>query len=111
MIYLIAKPKFKLRKGSNRLTDVWEFPQERKNEHPAPFPIELPLRCISSTDGKIILDPFMGSGTTAIAAEMCNRKWIGIEKSAEYCDKANNRINQFRKNPIADVSFQFSEVL
>lgn len=92
VIYMITKPKFELRKGANKLTDIWEFKQERDNEHPAPFPVELPYNCISSTKDGIVLDPFMGSGTTAIASKMLNREWIGIEKSKDYCILAENRI-------------------
>lgn len=94
VIYMIAKPKFRLKKGANKLTDVWEFPQERNNDHPAPYPLELPYNCISSTIEGIVLDPFMGSGTTAIAANNLNRNWIGIEKSKEYCILAEQRISQ-----------------
>ena len=39
---------------------MWSIPQEAKNPHPAPFPVELAQRCISATDARIVLDPFMG---------------------------------------------------
>jgi modification methylase len=68
VIYLIAKPDFKLAPKANAHGDVWEFKQEMNNPHPAPYPVELIDRIISSTDAKTILDPFMGSGTTAIAS-------------------------------------------
>ncbi|CAN5630141.1 hypothetical protein BH24ACI2_BH24ACI2_14180 [soil metagenome] len=93
VIYLIAKPKFKLAPQKNGYGDVWEFPQEMKNKHPAPFPIALPFRCIESTEAQIILDPFSGSGTTAIAAKQLGRNYIGIEISPEYCETAESRIN------------------
>jgi site-specific DNA-methyltransferase (adenine-specific) len=92
VIYLIAKPKFKLKNKSNAIGDVWEFPQEMNNPHPAPYPLELAERCITSTDAQIILDPFMGSGTTAVASKKYNRTFIGIEISSEYCQLAENRI-------------------
>ena len=92
VIYLIAKPKFKLAAHANAIGDVWEIPQESKNSHPAPFPLELALRCIRSTDASVVLDPFMGSGTTAIAAAGLERNWIGIEKSRAYCEMAEERI-------------------
>lgn len=92
VIYLIAKPNFKLVPKSNSVGDVWEFGQELKNEHPAPFPVALIDRIISSTDAEIILDPFMGSGTTAISALNCNRSYIGIELSPIYCEMAEMRI-------------------
>ena len=68
VIYLIPKKNFKLAPKANAYGDVWEFKQEMKNEHPAPFPVALIDRIISSTTAQIILDPFMGSGTTAVVA-------------------------------------------
>jgi site-specific DNA-methyltransferase (adenine-specific) len=49
---------------ANAYGDVWEFTQEMNNDHPAPFPVALIDRIISSTTANIILDPFSGSGTT-----------------------------------------------
>lgn len=95
VIYVIAKPKFELVKGANSLGDVWEFAQEMKNEHPAPFPVALIDRIIRATNAKIVLDPFMGSGTTAIAAIDNNRNFIGIDVSEQYVDMANKRIDSF----------------
>lgn len=97
VIYLICKPDFKLAPKANALGDVWHIPQENNNPHPAPFPVEFAQRCIQATTADIILDPFMGSGTTAIAAEVCERKWIGLEKSKEYCKVANERIEANRR--------------
>jgi modification methylase len=94
VIYLIAKPKFVLAKGANSYGDVWEFTQEMNNEHPAAFPVKLIDRIISSTKAKLVLDPFMGSGTTAIAAINNNRNFIGIDISPEYCAMARKRIKQ-----------------
>ena len=65
VVYLIAKPGFKLAPKANALGDVWSIPQESKNPHPAPFPVELAQRCIQSTTAQTILDPFLGSGTTS----------------------------------------------
>lgn len=96
VIYMIAKKDFKLKEGANKLTDIWEIPQERNNPHPAPFPLEIPLRCIDSIPGDLILDPFMGSGTTAIACKILRKKWIGIDVSKEYCDMAKRRYENFR---------------
>ena len=94
VIYLIAKPKFKLAKKANAHGDIWEFGQENKNKHPAPFPVDLIERVISSTDAKIIIDPFMGSGTTALAAKNLNRQFIGIDISPEYCEMAQQRLDK-----------------
>jgi site-specific DNA-methyltransferase (adenine-specific) len=94
VIYMIANPKFKLAPKANRYGDIWEFLQDMKNPHPAPFPLELIERIISSTDAKLVLDPFLGSGTTALAAKNLNRNFIGIEISREYCEMAKKRIKK-----------------
>lgn len=96
VIYLIAKPGFKLAPKANAYGDVWEFTQEMKNEHPAAFPVKLIDRIISSTTAKVILDPFMGSGTTAISALNFKRNYIGIDISPEYCDMAKERIRMYQ---------------
>ncbi|HTR18771.1 MAG TPA: site-specific DNA-methyltransferase [Candidatus Paceibacterota bacterium] len=96
VIYLIAKPKFKLAAKANALGDVWEVTQEMRNEHPAAFPTKLIDRIISSTNAKIVLDPFMGSGTTAISAINFDRHYIGIDLSPEYCRMAQKRIKSHR---------------
>lgn len=93
VIYLIAKPKFKLSPKANAYGDVWEFTQEMNNSHPAPFPVSLARRCIESTNAQIILDPFMGSGTTAVAAKRLKKSFIGIDISPEYCQQAQQRID------------------
>lgn len=100
VIYLIAKPGFKLVPHANAYGDVWEFPQEMKNKHPAPFPVSLVERIISSTYAELILDPFMGSGTTAVAAKNLNRNFIGIEISHDYCEMSRERLSgcQVSKN-------------
>ncbi|MDR0501296.1 MAG: site-specific DNA-methyltransferase [Coriobacteriales bacterium] len=100
VIYLIAKKDFKLAPKANACGDVWEFVQEMKNGHPAPFPVALIDRIITSTTAQVILDPFMGSGTTAVSAVKNGRDYIGIEISPEYCKLAEDRIaaeqNQIR---------------
>ncbi len=94
VIYLIAKPDFKLAPKANALGCVWRITQENDNPHPAPFPVDLASRCIESVTGGPVLDPFMGSGTTAIAAEYAGVEWVGIEKSEYYVQMANDRINR-----------------
>jgi modification methylase len=98
VIYLIAKPDFQLAPKANAYGDVWEFTQEMNNPHPAPFPVKLIDRIISSTFANIILDPFMGSGTTALAALRNNRQYVGIEISPEYISLAKNRISEYRQS-------------
>ncbi|ARG98240.1 DNA-methyltransferase [Legionella micdadei] len=97
VIYLIAKKKFKLASKANAYGDVWDIGQELKNNHPAPFPVALIDRIISSCLGNIVLDPFVGSGTTAISAINQGWNYIGIELSESYCKMAENRILQHLK--------------
>lgn len=77
---------------------IWHFNavSAKKIGHPAPFPIELPKRLIEfySFENDIILDPFIGSGTSALAALSLKRKFIGYEINEEYIKLANSRINE-----------------
>lgn len=77
---------------------VWKFNGESKKKigHPAPFPVELPKRCIKlfSFVEDVVLDPFMGSGTTLIAAFLNNRKGIGVETDKGYCNLTAKRLQQ-----------------
>ena len=79
---------------------VWTFPSEsaRKIGHPAPFPVELPYRTIQlyTFEGEVVLDPFMGSGQTAIAAIKSKRSYVGYETDCEYAKLADNRAKEFR---------------
>lgn len=96
VIYLIAKPEFKLASKANARGDVWEIMQDTQNEHPASFPVELIDRIVSSTTARLILDPFMGSGTTAVSAINFKRNYIGIDISLDYCEMARERIKRYR---------------
>ncbi|MCD6461152.1 MAG: site-specific DNA-methyltransferase [Thermoplasmata archaeon] len=77
---------------------VWTFNAEsaKKIGHPAPFPLTLPLNCIKlyTFENDVVLDPFMGSGTTAVAALMSNRYFVGYETEPEYIDLADSRIRK-----------------
>lgn len=77
-------------------TDVWEIPPESATRvgHPAPFPVELPERLIHlyTYYGDLVLDPFMGSGTTAVAAVKTRRHFVGYELDPEYVEHARARI-------------------
>jgi DNA modification methylase len=80
--------------------DVWEIPSESATRvgHPAPFPIELPKRLIDlyTFRGDVVLDPFMGAGSTAIAALKSDRHYIGYEVDPAYVEIANRRIGEAR---------------
>lgn len=78
--------------------NVWEIPPQRQRgeSHPAPFPEKLAVDHIISwsNEGDVVLDPFMGSGTTGVACKNLNRNFIGIELDPAYFEIAKNRINE-----------------
>jgi site-specific DNA-methyltransferase (adenine-specific)/modification methylase len=90
-----------------QLRDVWRFPacqgperlkgESGRSAHPTQKPLKLFERLIelASNQGDIVLDPFMGSGTTAIVSEKLGRNWIGIDSNPEYIELANKRIKEF----------------
>ena len=119
MTLLIERETTAVRLGSDRLCDcppnhincmtakewiksqlgVWQFYYESrdvrdKNAHPATFPIALAARCISlfSHEGELVLDPFVGSGTTLIAARDLNRNAVGFDLKQEYVDLCRQRL-------------------
>jgi site-specific DNA-methyltransferase (adenine-specific) len=75
---------------------IWSFPTEsaRRVNHPAPFPVELPRRCIElyTYAGDVVLDPFAGSGSSAVAAKRAGRHYIAFDIVQEYCDIAEQRV-------------------
>lgn len=75
---------------------VWQFNGEQRNRigHPAPYPLELPKRCIKlfSYVNDVVLDPFVGSGTTLIVCQMLKRIGIGVEISKQYCELTVTRL-------------------
>ena len=83
---------------------IWTMNSEsaRRIGHPAPFPVELPYRLIQlySFTEDIVLDPYMGSGTTAVAALRSGRHYVGYETNPEYVELANNRIKTESKQSL-----------
>jgi len=85
-------------KGRNKRT-VWKINTKPfKDAHFAVFPPDIPKICITAgcPENGIVLDIFMGSGTTALSAEELNRKWIGIELNTEYCELIKQRIEKYK---------------
>ena len=101
-IYWVAKGKIpELAKESAKLTAVWKvMPQDgRKNNHPAPFPVEIPRRCIRAvlpSSSGVVLDPYCGSGTTGVAAQALGHSFVGIDIVPAYVEMARERINGAR---------------
>ena len=102
--YLIGT---ELKSSDAKLTSIWRgVPEDgRKNPHPAPFPLWLPARVIISLLGTetqgVVLDPYIGSGTTAVAAKLLGHKYIGIDRSETYlkmtCDRLDNASSEISK--------------
>lgn len=80
--------------GEYERTNVWKMNPETNSKHPAPFPKELAEKCIRyySYENDLVLDPFMGSGTTAAMSMATNRNFIGFEISQKYVNIANQRL-------------------
>lgn len=78
--------------------DTWEIRPESATRvgHPAPFPVELPRRLIQlyTYRGDVVLDPFMGSGSTAVAAATTDRRFVGFDTEAAYCELAQRRVDE-----------------
>ncbi len=78
---------------------VWRFPSGSSKRHPTEKPLQLfeYLIKVSSNEGDLVLDPCLGSGTTAHACERLNRRWIGIEINRKYCEIAQKRLEPFAR--------------
>ena len=102
MIYFARKGKSHYFNYQGFMRDNWEFNtvQGDKRKHPAQKPVKLYGRCVkhSCPDNGIVLDPFMGSGTTAVACLKNNREFIGFEKEEKYYNIALKRIGKFDKS-------------
>jgi site-specific DNA-methyltransferase (adenine-specific) len=81
---------------------VWEMTTQSGVDHPTPFPVELPKRLILlyTKPGDVVLDPFMGSGSTALAAVLTGRHYVGYELSAEYCALAERRLAELEAGSL-----------
>ena len=80
------------------ISSIWRFKPELNRRHPAPFPLELPKRLIKlfSFKNDVILDPFMGSGTTAVAAVQSGRHYAGYEINGDYIRMTEERLKALR---------------
>lgn len=92
---------------------VWSFPSEQASRvgHPAPFPVELPYRLIQlyTFAEDVVLDPFVGAGTSCLAALKTGRRYVGYDVDEGYCSLAEQRIEQFRNEQRKQLSLVPSE--
>ena len=94
-VMLFTKPSFALvDHAASGMGDVWKLGMAHNNDHPAPFPLALPARCIAATGATSVLDPFSGSGTTLRAAADAGIVGYGIESNRRYCDMTIERLAQ-----------------
>jgi len=122
-IYWLYKPLNKKDNGEELkskhalITSVWRLRPEMTKatvfDHPAPFPIEIPTRCIYSIlDDKKdcnIIDPYMGSGTSAVASKLLEHNYFGIDISDEYITNANKRIQNITEKEMLDFNTEIAK--
>lgn len=104
-IYQIAKPK----KWNNEsgLNNIWKMPPSKNSGHVCSFPSKLVFNCLSTTthEGDTILDPYLGSGTTALEAIRTGRKFIGIEKDKAFFNLACENIEKAESQQKLRLTF------
>jgi site-specific DNA-methyltransferase (adenine-specific) len=95
-ILMFARPSFRLAsREKSGLTDVWTIPPAMSTQdHSCPFPIQLPTRIIGAAGARNVLDPFMGTGTTLVAAKTAGIPAIGIDLHERFCEIAAARLAQ-----------------
>jgi site-specific DNA-methyltransferase (adenine-specific) len=103
MVY--AQGSWELRdKAASGFGDVWRVPPSIDPDHPCSFPVALPRIALESSGAESALDPFMGVGTTGVAAVQLGKKFVGIELSPSYFDIACRRIEQaYKQRPLFEA--------
>jgi DNA modification methylase len=99
ILWFVRSEKWKWNQSAVGFGTIWNIAREQQQqgkEHPVAFPLELPARCIAaaSDPGDIVLDPFMGSGTTLVAAKNLGRRAVGIDADEHWCEVAARRLGQ-----------------
>ena len=99
VIWFVRGKSWKWNQESVGLGTIWRIPRAQNKEHPVAFPVELPARCIAATTapGDTVLDPFMGGGSTGVAATRMGRSFIGIEREERYFQIACKRIEDAQR--------------
>ena len=89
----------------------WNYFADTKQQTKATFSMDIPVKAMKILSYKedIVMDPFMGSGTSAVAAEFVGRNWVGIELSPNYCEVANKRLLEYRAK-LLQTKLELEEV-
>lgn len=109
ILWYIAGESWKWNQASVGHGTIWRIAREQQQQgkqHPVAFPLEVPERCIAAAtdEGDVVLDPFMGSGTTGVAAVKLGRKFVGIEREQRYFDIACRRLEaELNRNPLFEL--------
>ena len=97
-------PEDKLKKENTQMRSVWSLPSPKNSEkeqgrHPTQKPLDLLNRIVlaSTNENDTVLDPFCGSGTTALACAINKRKFIGVEIETDYCEIVKKRLDKILK--------------
>jgi modification methylase len=94
-LMIFAKPDWRLKsKAASGAGDVWAIPQHANPDHPAPFPVALPLRALATLKPGRVCDPFLGQGSTAVACARIGLPCIGIEFDRQYFDAACRHVER-----------------
>ncbi len=105
ILWFIKGRKWKWNQKSVGLGTVWRiarYQQQQGKLHAVAFPLEIPFRCIGATTdkGDVVLDPFMGSGTTGVACIQLQRRFIGIEIDKGFFDVACKRLEKAEADAV-----------
>lgn len=94
-LLILAGAGFNLRdQGASKVGDLWRIDFEQHTPHPAPFPLALPATAIETTGARSVLDPFVGWGTTALAAKLAGVRCVGIDVEERFLEMAARRLEQ-----------------
>lgn len=106
ILWFVRGDKWKWNQESVGEGTIWRIPREQNKEHPVSYPEAIPSRCISATTslGDLVLDPYMGSGTTGAAAARLGRRFIGVEREPKYFEMAIRKISDAVSRPSLFLS-------
>ncbi len=106
-IMLLARQNWRLsNRAAGGVGDVWTIRPDNDPDHPAPFPLELPLRCLDLSGQLAVLDPFMGRGTTGIACIQLGRKFVGIEQDPQHFQLACGNLERAWQLKQSELPFE-----